>query len=122
MALMLWLDDERNPLKRGLEGWVWVKTVEEAIAVVSSSADEWTDASLDHDLGACDDCLRKAESDQQARECRHVLNGYAFVRWMIEAGRWPANLPAVHSANPVGAQRMREDIARFHPRSDGFYG
>lgn len=113
MALRLWLDDERNPLHRGLEGWVWVKTVDEAIALVERTTDTWEEASLDHDLGACEPCIEQARTDDQARGCSHVATGYAFVKWMIEHDRWPRLRPAVHSANPVGAQRMREDIERF---------
>lgn len=113
MALKLWLDDERNPLHHDKVGWVWVKTVDEAIALVERTVDEWEAASLDHDLGACDPCVELARTDQEARGCTHVPSGYAFVRWMIENGRWPATMPTVHSMNPIGAKRMREDIARY---------
>ena len=58
----LWLDDERDPRDwlpkirwmRGrppedFEGWVWVKTAQEAIALIETG--EVTIVSLDHDLG-----------------------------------------------------------------------
>lgn len=58
----LWLDDERDPREwlphmrwmRGrpsedFDGWVWVKTAQEAITLIATG--EVTIASLDHDLG-----------------------------------------------------------------------
>jgi hypothetical protein len=58
----LWLDDERDPREwlpdiswmRGrsaedFEGWVWVQTAHEAMALIETG--EVTEASLDHDLG-----------------------------------------------------------------------
>jgi hypothetical protein len=112
--MKLWLDDERNPLHRGLEGWTWVKTVEEAIALVERSA-LWEEASLDHDLGACEPCVKRAENDDQARGCRHVKNGYDFVLWMAEHGKWPTEKPQVHSMNPVGRIAMTLAIERYFP-------
>lgn len=119
MSLKLWLDDERNPLHRGLEGWLWVKSVDEAVRAVKDAVERgevFERASLDHDLGACDECLRVAQTDQDARECRHLPTGVAFVHWMVVSGLWPTEKPSVHSANPVGAANMRSDIDRWFGR------
>lgn len=98
MALKLWLDDERDPKlhcpNKGC-GWTWVKTVPEAIRLVETTCHEWTDASLDHDLG-----LGWEE-------------GHVFVTWMIEKGKWPVNEPQVHSQNPTGRLMMQRAIHKW---------
>ena len=50
--------------------------------------------SLDHDLGI-----------------GHP-SGYDLVCWMEETGKWPSGYINVHSANPVGAQKMVVAIGR----------
>jgi hypothetical protein len=77
--------------------------------------------SLDHDMGACADCvsLGRHVGDMATPEttflnwCPHVEDGTSLVRWMVETGHWPNQKPTVHSANPVGRQRMQELIDRF---------
>lgn len=83
-TINLWLDDVRP----APEGWLHVKTVADAITAMESYDVE--QASLDHDLG--DDAAG---------------TGYAFVCWLEESGIKPLYKPTVHSANPVGAKRMR---------------
>ncbi len=61
IKLNLWLDDIRDPLDYGKEGWTWVKTVEEAKSLLLGG--EVENASLDHDLGACEVCLEGMTSD-----------------------------------------------------------
>lgn len=110
----LWLDDVRPaPI-----GWLWVKTVEEAKALLQ--AGEVIKASLDHDLGACEECLSgksfeqwMVESNfQQTPNCEHFGTGYTLVCWMEETGFWPQEKPTVHSANPAGRKRMLLAIDR----------
>jgi hypothetical protein len=77
--------------------------------------------SLDHDMGACPDCVaaRKDCGDMLTPEttfwnwCPHEEDGTALVHWMIENDIWPKYKPVVHSANPVGAARMRGMIDRY---------
>jgi hypothetical protein len=74
-------------------------------------------ASLDHDLGACEDCLSAYAAAQLRGDvhpwqgvmpnCPHFGTGYTLVCWMEETGHWPHLKPAVHSMNPEGARRMR---------------
>jgi NAD+-processing family protein with receiver domain len=110
----LWLDDFRP----APEGWEHVTNVEAAKHVLLTGMVKH--ASLDHDLGACVDCLGGLSEEEWLERhgfvsmphCSHVGTGYDLVCWMEETGHWPEVRPTVHSANPVGAQRMRLAIAR----------
>lgn len=90
--MFLWLDDERTPP----EGWEWVKTPRACIAFLARHRDDVEVLSLDHDLGG----------DSTGRE---------VVHWMIMRDTWPTRGCIVHSANPVGAKRMADDIDRYGP-------
>jgi hypothetical protein len=95
MSIKLWLDDQLDnvdmPARHTPEGWIGVKTADEAIAILKS--DDVTHISLDHDLG-----------DEKV-----VGNGYYVARWIENAAHdgilarveW-----AIHSANPVGRKNM----------------
>jgi Cyclic-phosphate processing Receiver domain len=92
----VWLDDVRE----APEGWVHVKTPEEAIDLLRSG--EVKEISLDHDLG-----LATPEAER---------TGYDVLAWLEEAvatGTWRHSVPVirVHSANPVGWRRMEQAIA-----------
>jgi hypothetical protein len=97
----VWLDDVRE----APDGWVHVRTPEEAIELLNSG--EVEEISLDHDLG-----LATPESER---------TGYDVLVWLEEAvatGAWKHPVPVirVHSANPVGLRRMEqaiESISRF---------
>jgi hypothetical protein len=113
----LWLDDCRP----APQGWIWVKTVSEAQAVMLLHNVQ--QASLDHDLGACDECSEGLTPEEWLEKyayksmpnCQHFGTGYDFCLWMAEKGIWPAEKPVVHSANPVGRDRMRGVIDRYFP-------
>lgn len=86
--MKLWLDDVRP----APDGWTHVKTAEEAIAALATGMVEA--ASLDHDLGPSD-----------------AGTGYDVLVWVEKAmaeRAWYGPLPRlhVHSANPVGRNRM----------------
>ena len=113
----LWLDDMRPaPV-----GWLHVKTVDEARLHIESGRVEH--ASLDHDLGACETCMDGRTTEEWLAEhnyaampnCSHFGTGYDLCLWMAETGHWPKQPPRVHSANPVGRQRMQGVIARYFP-------
>lgn len=126
--ISLWLDD----IRPAPEGWHHVLTVDEAIQVMSLNNVQR--ASLDHDLGSCDGCYAKAGIDPRAKNrveqwleksaytempnCVHLGTGYDLCLWMAEKGIWPAEKPMVHSANPVGRQRMRGVIDRYFPEAE----
>lgn len=84
--MRLWLDDERPTPP----GWHGVATAESAIALLAAGA--VVEVSLDHDLGAA-----------------AAGTGYDVATWIesaAHAGRLGRLVWHVHSANPVGRQRM----------------
>jgi hypothetical protein len=95
MQLRVWLDDERDPENfcSDPQAWTWVKTVEEAVDLLTSG--QVFEISLDNDLG------------EDVREGRHV------VLWMAEHDVWPSGGVTVHSQNAVAATRMCQDIVRY---------
>ena len=100
----LYLDDVRKcPV-----GWTLARSFAEAVDIMRN----WNvvEASLDHDLGACNDCLRADAHAAETLHCEHVPDGRAFVKWMVATGCWPRKKPVVHSANPSGAASMRAMI------------
>lgn len=117
--IVMFLDDVRTP---PLPSWTLFKTVEEAQELLRAGRVKW--ASLDHDLGACDECTEKGAhiGDMQTPEttfynhCSHAKSGYDLCVWMAETGHWPDYKPVVHSANPVGSERMRGVIERYCSR------
>lgn len=97
-AVKLWLDDVRLPPK----DFVWVKTAEEAIAILATG--DVVLCSLDHDL----------ETD---------MTGYDVLEWMercVAEGIWYGQLPTilVHSANPPARKRMQMAALSIHARWD----
>jgi hypothetical protein len=98
--LKLWLDDERP----APEGWVWVKTVEEAedafLATddsVNPGGDTITDVSADHDLG----------TDR---------TGYDLLLWLERAahdGTWHPKVE-IHTMNAGALPKMRQAADRIN--------
>jgi hypothetical protein len=113
----LWLDDVRP----APGGWLHVKTVAEAQKAFADYDVQL--ASLDHDLGACDECSGGLTPEEWLEthffesmpNCTHFGTGYDLCLWMAEHGIWPPVKPTVHSANPVGRDRMRGVIERYFP-------
>jgi hypothetical protein len=113
--MKMWLDDVRP----APEGWVHVKTVAQAQALMRTGM--VVEASLDHDLGACPKCIENGDhiGDMTTPEttfmnwCKHWTTGYDLVVWMADTGLWPKQKPKVHSANPVGRLRMQGVIERY---------
>ena len=90
--MKVWLDDERA----APEGWVHVRTPEEAIELLHGGDVE--EISLDHDLGL----------DGGDRE----RMGYDVLLWLereVAAGRPPAAI-SVHSGNIGAVKRMEQAI------------
>jgi len=117
--IFLWLDDVR-PAPRG---FTHVKTIDEAKAILETGRVAL--ASLDHDLGACDECSKGVTPDEWLEKsnyasmpnCPHFGTGYDLVRWMEETGHWPTVYwPTVHSANAVGRRLMEQAIERVQQR------
>lgn len=112
IPINLWLDDHRP----APPGWSLAKSFDEAVELASHNP--VAKMSLDHDLGACKECLRgmtyeewlESHQYQSMPHCDHAKTGYDFVVWMATNNIWPAEKPTVHSANPAGAARMRAAI------------
>lgn len=99
LLINLWLDDERLPPP----GWVWVKSVDEAIAYLNLGV--VNHMSLDHDLGV--------ESEGDPLVIKEAKTGYDLTKWMAENQTWSREAPTVHSANPAGAANMKSVINRY---------
>lgn len=91
----LYLDDVRNGpdfTDVGWENWVIVRSVENAKLLLKTGLIE--DMSLDHDMSTNSETGMENDS------------GYKLVCWMEENNIWPKGIISVHSANPVGRDKM----------------
>ena len=123
--MKLWLDDERP----APEGWLWVKTGQEAILGLqrlrqTGSLDELTHMSFDHDLADVHyDYWHAGQTlpqDHPVRQQAKMIaasekTGYDVLLWMAEHNVWPTEACYVHSHNSVGAERMVGVINRYGP-------
>lgn len=92
--ISMWLDDVRP----APTGWVQVRSVDAATALLQAGLVRR--ASLAHDLGTC----------------AHLGgDGYRVVDWMAEHDVWPPDGVQVHSANPVGRERIQGVVDRYGP-------
>lgn len=97
----LWVDDVR-PIPEDFDCTQWCSARSFHEAILKLELLQFTTISLDHDLG----------SYYGNKE----MTGNDVLNWLIErkmAGHYVPGEIKVHSANPVGAQRMRESIARY---------
>ena len=93
MKKKLWLDDIRTPPD---DTWHWAKTAEDAIHLLFMY--DFDIVSLDHDLG---------EIKLPPRD------GYAVAKYIEHQAHCGFTIPPdirIHSANPVGRQRMKAAI------------
>ena len=107
----LYLDDVRSPPD---ETWLVARTAEEARDILLAGPVDY--ASLDHDLGECEECSTSWPArgyEIVTQTCRHRMTGYDLVKWMAETGKWPLHKPTVHSANPAGRAKMIATIDRY---------
>ena len=112
--ISIWLDDMDSDMRPIPEGWVHVKTVDEAIKILSTQP--VYQMSLDHDLGACAECLEATKDWKGVMpNCPHFGTGYDLCMWMADKGIWPQLKPTVHSLNTVGKPRMMGVIDRYFP-------
>lgn len=95
--MFLWLDDRRNLNEHGAIGAVWVKTYEQAVALLVTGAVEV--ASLDHDL-TLSQTLGFTDSER---------TGYDVLVWMEENNIWPERV-LIHSQNASGRIRMLQVV------------
>lgn len=108
--MKLFLDDMRDPDLRGYVGWTWVKTADEAVALLRTGKVE--QASLDHDLTA-EQMVRGGFLGQIYED--GFKSGYDVVAWLEEHPEfWPPQGVRVHSANPAGRARMQMVIDKHY--------
>lgn len=102
--MYLWLDDLRDPTQHSPRfPWVWVKTARECKNKLATG--QVTHLSLDHDLGGEKNPFGADKNDQ---------TGYTVACWIEEQaanGTLPRLVWAVHSQNPVGADRIRSAMS-----------
>lgn len=104
--MILWLDDIREPWKHGYPGAAWVKTADDAIALLQTGLVGF--ASLDHDL---------SEQAAAGAPATGEKTGYTVACWLEEHTEfWPPDGVAVHSLNPAGRERMVGVIQRHYGR------
>lgn len=111
MGVKLYVDDIRSPPD---DTWTVARTAEAARDILLAGGVEL--ASLDHDMGECDECANAFPPRGYTvvtNTCRHRMTGYDLVMWMVETGNWPKHKPAVHSANVVGKANMVATIDRY---------
>ena len=121
-GMRLWLDDVREPWKHGFIAAEWARNYDQAIAMLKTG--RITFASLDHDIGACADCVEKMlhVGDMKTPEttfynhCPHAKSGLDVVRWMEKNNVWPRDGVVVHSMNPEGRKDMQQVINRHYSR------
>jgi len=91
----VFLDDVRQPP----DGWIWIKTADEAIVLLSMNVVETI--SLDHDLG------------------EGKKTGYDVVKWIERKVFLDNYIPPkiyVHSANPVGRKNILMTINKIREK------
>lgn len=99
--MKLWIDDVRP----APEGYVWIKTVNDAIRYIEIYGDY-----IDFD-NTFVDCIELIDIDHDAGDFAHYGGDYIkLLDWLEETGR---NYPIhIHSMNPVGVANMRAIIQR----------
>jgi hypothetical protein len=93
--MKLWLDDERE----APPGWEWARTYDEAVELCISF--KFDTVSLDHDLG-------------------EEKTGYDFLCFLEDRHHDDSMMPIIliHTANPVGRQRMQLALASIKRRTE----
>lgn len=120
----IFLDDQRvEPI-----GWVRTKTVDETILILEAHQGEIDILSLDHDLGACNVCLKEhggsidswlARSHYtEMPNCDHFGTGYDVALFLEEKAYNDPNFifpkrVQCHSANPVGREKIEHVIRKL---------
>jgi hypothetical protein len=89
--MKLWVDDLRSPPD---STWHWVLTVEDALTCIRRST--ISEIAFDHDLGTGGEAYNIAV---------YIEEGAYFK--MLPRMKW-----SIHSANPVGAQKIRIAMER----------
>jgi len=90
--LKLWIDD----LRPAPEGWIWIKTTNEALCYITKNIDNIEIISIDHDAGYNSfggDFINVLKELERLSRNKKIIINFPF---------------RLHSMNPVGIQNMRE--------------
>ena len=90
-------------------------------------AEQWDILYLDHDLGACKDCVSKGLSvgDMLTPEttfyntCSHEKTGYDILTWLEGNKQFLPQKIILVTANPVGRKRMELVIEKLYAERRG---
>ena len=104
----LWLDDIRHPPKVEGQVWRWARSFEEVRDLIKKHGVPVA-MSVDFDLDEIYD-----------EEEYYEYTGLDVLKWIHENNKWPSYM-SVHSANPVGAERMENFIDDFAPTDVTLY-
>ena len=105
--MKLWIDDVRPTP----EGYIWCKSVNEALRTIHKYPDEITEISLDHDSG--DYVTEGGDFINVLNELERLCNSkslFQSVRWLERCEDKYSFV--LHSANPVGVANMRAIIEK----------
>lgn len=102
--MKIWLDD----IRPAPEGFIWCKSAYEAIGFIQQHWKDITEISLDHDLG--DD-----ERFGTGYQVICAIEELCFLEQTIVpiASDFKATI-RIHSANPVGIEKMRKGIEKIN--------
>ena len=93
----VWLDDQRNPNQWGRKGFVWVKTVNDAVKILNKQ--DVHIISLDCDLSPKQYVYSGINYDNM------TPTGVDLIRWMIRFKKIP-DYVEIHSANDIARMKM----------------
>lgn len=102
MSLRLFVDD----IREAPEGWHCARTVTEAIRILDER--DVSDVSLDHDISHA----VGLDSVMRPYPCGETFEPVArFIALMYAEGEKFPGTVTIHTANPAGAERMRQILA-----------
>ena len=108
MITKVWLDDVRTPPD---SSWTWAQSFSQFRWIINNQCEDGQIKviSFDHDLGPVDHSLGIAK------------DGYDCLKWLasVRPNRYPQQV-LVHSANPVGAERIRDYDEFFRNNREEF--
>lgn len=108
--MKLYIDDKR-PLPD--DSWTPALTYQDAIAIIDANVGNIEEISFDHDLGL--DSFQ-IQYDKDLKEVCVERTGYDVALYIVQMKYDGKPIPTkynVHSANPVGAERIRGVIERY---------
>jgi len=101
--MKIWLDDTRTPLD---SSWVWVKSAQAIIDMLSNPELDIEQISLDHDLG-----------DEELYGNGYQVLLYIEERVFTDKDYAPPRV-FIHTANPVAMQKMKSALTTIYKKRE----